>query len=666
MSVTGSFDVSLYIDINGMWVSGRGESHIKWELAQLGSAVHLGEHSKSAPKTWKLTRRDELLLSEHQERGEWGTLYFTGPSQAAHQAGVAADLRRQFAKHGTLTDNVDGRFRRIDDQEPAFAFSHTFRLGNAQAQSHEPKSEQTLFTFALAQDPVVQFASSRGLTMMRPLWASYYGSADDMVRYHYDDFGPAKALAQNYSEQLARDAYASGSEFYQDIVALSGRQVLGATQWSGTPDDPILFLKEISSNGNFQTVDVIFPSFPFFLYTNPKWLGYLLEPLLEHMLSGQYPNDYSMHDLGAHFPNATGHPDGKDEYMPVEECGNMIIMGLALANAIRYDTQPAFLRSVEGVAQILNFSSHGPMAHAWSLRPDAHGIDEKQDTTNSGLGHAKSWLSRSHQLWKQWAGYLVRESLIPANQLCTDDFAGWLANQTNLALKGIIGIRAMSDISDILDSPDDTDKYAKLAHDYVAKWQGFAVSRDDTHAKLAYTWYGSWTTIYNLFADSLLCFRVPRNKTGTLAGDEGLNERPDPGEKRAEFVPSKIYTMQSNWYYAVLQTYGIPLDSRHLYAKSDWEFFAAAITSKKTKAEILRNIALWVNETTTGIAPSDILIVSWNFAEADVTRSPIYGLVRNRVWGLAGTSLQGKTRCRWAFRFHCPREGLRRKGCRAT
>merc|ERR1711964_318515 len=60
-----------------------------------------------------------------------------------------------------------------------------------------------------------------------------------------------------------------------------------------------------------------------------------LEPLIEHMLSGQYPNKYAMHDLGAHFPNATGHPLGRDEYMPVEECGNILIMGLALANSLK-------------------------------------------------------------------------------------------------------------------------------------------------------------------------------------------------------------------------------------------------------------------------------------------------------------------------------------------
>lgn len=125
-------------------------------------------------------------------------------------------------------------------------------------------------------------------------------------------------------------------------MALSAWQVLGATQFSGTPENPLVFLKEISSNGNFQTVDVIFPAFPFFLYTNPRWLVYLLEPLLKYQLSGQYPNNYSMHDLGTHFPNATGHADGNDKYMPVEECGNMLIMVLAVANAIKSNSHPAW------------------------------------------------------------------------------------------------------------------------------------------------------------------------------------------------------------------------------------------------------------------------------------------------------------------------------------
>ena len=74
----------------------------------------------------------------------------------------------------------------------------------------------------------------------------------------------------------------------------------------------------------------MFPAWPFFLYTNPELGKQLLIPLLEHQASGQYPNKWSVHDMGSsylantssstsililrvigsHYPNATGHNDG--------------------------------------------------------------------------------------------------------------------------------------------------------------------------------------------------------------------------------------------------------------------------------------------------------------------------------------------------------------------
>jgi hypothetical protein len=122
---------------------------------------------------------------------------------------------------------------------------------------------------------------------------------------------------------------------------------------------------------------------------------------------------------------------------------------------------------------------------------------------------------------------------------------------------------------------------------------------------LAYTWFGSWTTLYNLFADSLLCFHLP---SSTLASISSSTQQPFVDELRVSktaFVDEKVYKIQSDWYHNVRQRYGLPLDSRHLYTKSDWEFFAVAVASKQVREEIVDSIALWVNETSTGIYSRD-------------------------------------------------------------
>lgn len=80
-----------------------------------------------------------------------------------------------------------------------------------------------------------------------------------------------------------------------------------------------------------------------------------------------------------------------------------------------------------------------------------------------------------------------------------------------------------------------------------------------------------------------------------------MKEKTTPG-----FVPHRIYKLQSDWYHAVMQRYGLPLDSRHLYTKSDWEFFAAAVADRRTRTEILEASAKWVNETSTDRPMTDL------------------------------------------------------------
>jgi len=158
---------------------------------------------------------------------------------------------------------------------------------------------------------------------------------------------------------------------------------------------------------------------------------------------------------------------------------------------------------------------------------------------------------------------------------------------------------------------------------YIKKWQEYGIARDGTHAKLAYNWFGSWTTLYSLFADALLCFHpsITSDQSFFSASSDGSlfdvplsNQHPlgvtspssSSSSSSSDFIPHSIYANQSSYYAIVIQKYGLPLDSRHLYTKSDWEFQAAAVSEPKTRKLILDSVARWVNETTTDRPLTDL------------------------------------------------------------
>jgi hypothetical protein len=194
-----------------------------------------------------------------------------------------------------------------------------------------------------------------------------------IVTFFFNDFDYASKWCTVLDNKIATDSLVAGGQDYLTITSLSVRQTFGGLQFTGTYEAPLIFLKEISSNSDIQTVDVIFPAHPILLYLNPKLIKYTLEPLIENQESGHYPRTSAIHDLGR-FPNALGYPDGNDEPMPLEECGNMMIMMLAY-------------------------------------------------TQRTG---DKAYLSNHWPIIMKWTQYLLDDSKIPMNQLSTDDFAGHL------------------------------------------------------------------------------------------------------------------------------------------------------------------------------------------------------------------------------------------------
>lgn len=422
------------------------------------------------------------------DQTDYGNWYWATNNIAnlTFQSGVDTDVRTTFTNNGVLTDINDTNFRAINESYPTFAFA--VDLGSVQSMA-----VSTLFTIGLTQESAFQFDGASGNVSVPSLWTSYYSTELEALAFFHTDYAIAVNLANTFDNQVASDSGAKGGADYVTLTSLAARQAFGAMQLAGTTETPYLFLKEISSDGNIQTVDVIFPFHPILLYTNPTLLKLLLDPLFINQESGQYPNKYSMHDLGTHYPNATGHALGNDEMQPVEECGNMLIMTLSYAQ-------------------------------------------RANDT---------AYLSQHYAILDEWTQYLIQNALIPGNQISTDDFAGALANQTNLALKGIIGIEAMAVIANLTGNVTTGANYSTIAHEYITQWQtlGIAMDASPPHTTLAYGQNDTHGLLYNLYGDRLL---------------------------NLDLVPQSVYDMQSTFYPTVSEQYGVPLDTRHDYTESEF------------------------------------------------------------------------------------------------
>ncbi|KAI4617594.1 uncharacterized protein J4E87_008230 [Alternaria ethzedia] len=506
-SLDGSqHDVQIYTDISAEWTSGDVAAVAEWSYGTTSDGI--GYH-----KIWK---QNQQSLSEVNDRAEWGNWYYSTEAVEGltHKSGADSEVRDAFDNDGSLDNAEDSEFRPINAEWPVFGYA--LNMGSV---GSDVKSQ--LYTIGLCQDDAIQFLGADGLNNVPSLWKSYFQDDLAALSFFYKDYQESNRLSTELDDKISKDSKAAAGDDYAILTSLAARQAFGATQLVGTQDKHYLFLKEISSNGNMQTVDVIYPATPIFYYTNPELVKLLLDPHFENQESGHYPNKFAIHDLGAHYPNATGHPDGLDEHMPLEECGNHMFMMLAYVQ----------------------------------------------------LSGNTDYITQHYPILKQWTEYLVEESLLPADQLSTDDFAGALANQTNLALKGIIGLEAMSQMARIIGETADADNYTAIAHDYITRWIDLGINKADNppHSILN---YGNETThglLYNLYNDRLL----------------GLN-----------LVPQEIYDIQSAFYPTIKEKYGVPLDTRNrYYTKSDWEIFCAAVASKETRDMFIGDLAKWVNET---------------------------------------------------------------------
>jgi len=406
--------------------------------------------SRSRLKAMTVLRASDFEQPVLQKSGDdlridWGYLLLAVPDQDGASASTQSsdDVGSQFAEGKALSFDDMDMPRRADRKTVLASMFDLGRVNNTASSRH----------VLLAYDDIysIEYLNQ----WMRPYWRRNGMTTGQLLEKAEQDFSSLDKRAREFDEQLIADLRRVGGDAYAEVAELSFRQAIAAHKLVADVDGhPMLFPKENFSNGCISTVDVIYPSSPFFLLFNPELLKAQLEPLMKYTETGRWRFPFAPHDLGT-YPKANGQVYGGGErtienQMPVEESGNMLLMFAALAK-------------IEGNA---------------------------------------SYANRYWPQLKQWAEFLQKEGMDPGNQLSTDDFAGHLAHNANLSIKAILALGGYSVLANMTGRKSEATQYHQLAQDMANRWVQMA--QDGDHYRLAFDQSGTWSQKYNLVWDRIL------------------------------------------------------------------------------------------------------------------------------------------------------------------
>jgi len=394
--------------------------------------------------------RDQKLLNRSGDdlRIDWGYFHLAVPKSEDAVTARAEDAVREFATQGKLPANDAIEMPRAP-QHGASHLALELRFGSVRT---EPVVRHAMVAYT--EGYAIQYLERN----LRPYWQRNGKTEAEMLDEAEAQYTALEQRGAAFDKELTADLTKAGGAHYADLAVLSYRQTLAAhVLVADVNGRPLYFLKENFSNGCIATVDVLYPSAPFFLFLQPRLLEAQLRPVMEYSALPRWRFPFAPHDLGQ-YPLANGQVYGggertEDDQMPVEETGNMLILLDALAQ----------------------------------------------------IGHAQL----AEQYWPQltaWAGYLKEKGFDPENQLTTDDFAGHVAHNTNLSLKAIEALVAYADLARRLHHDAEAAAYLAAAKGMATRWT--AEAREGDHYKLAFNSPGTWSQKYNLVWDTLLGFQL--------------------------------------------------------------------------------------------------------------------------------------------------------------
>ena len=494
-------------------------------------------------------RRQQVL----HERGDgididWGTFYLAGLYTRYNEHGIAyeysfdrmkagSESTREFDAHSLMSvyklpDNFDGEMKAYD-----------------------------IFAYDDGASLIVLGDKLKGI------WTERFGSIYTAIDYFYKHHDELYNKTLAWQEELLNDARPFGDD-YVKIITAAYRHILAAHKAVRRPDGEILYMsKECCSNGCINTVDVSYPSIPLLLCYNPELVRGLMTGIFEFAAQPGWPYDFAPHDLGQ-YPIANGQVYGLDwdkvsddpfawlsiykrtenvfkydKQMPVEECGNMILMAYAY------------------------------------LRAD-------------GTERSRAYVDKHMPMLKKWAQFLIDAGIDLESQLCTDDFAGHMSRNVNLAIKACEALYAMGEMTG-------EEKYHEIARKNAAELEKQAANEGGMMLNLGNP--NSWSLKYNMVWD-------------TVAGFNLFSE---------DVRKKEIQT-----YYKKAESFGVPLDSRCDYTKSDWMLWASALCDTDESTRFMSKLLVALLNNT----PDRVPFTDWFEGEAGTCHQFRHRTVQGGLW----------------------------------
>lgn len=515
--------VELYFDATAEWCVNKSDQQVHWSHA---GGEHFGVMRISHHGAEPLSSKGD------DHRIDWGS-FSVASSAPGSKLAITSDRRGRdtFTSTGGPVESDDSDMPRAANKNWP-VLSVVCDLGQVSEEVVQRRA-----TLSYNDEFSIQYFGQN-------LIAAWRASSNPNVRNAADATDPTST--SDLDRRIAEDSFRAGAEKYAQLCQLAYRQAMAAHKLvTGPKGELFMFSKENFSNGCIGTVDVTYPSIPLFLCYNPKLAEALCDPIFDYVESGRWTKPYAPHDLGT-YPLANGQVYGED--MPVEECGNMLILAGAIC------------------------------------------VVEKD----------AAYAKRHWKTLTQWCDYLKAAGFDPKNQLCTDDFAGHLARNTNLSIKAILGIACYGRMAEMMGEKQLADEHTKLARDLARKWCEMA--RVGDHYALTFddpvNGKDTWSQKYNLVWDKVLKLNI---------------------------FPPEVARDEVKYYLTKQNKYGLPLDSRKSYTKSDWIMWTATLAESREDFEALIN-PVWdyVNET-----PDRCPISDWH----ETTNARVVGFRARSVVG---------------------------------